>query len=191
MSQNGGTMSQRGARSAESETATLGAGCFWCVEAVFQQLQGVLRVVPGYAGGTVEQPTYQQVCSGTTGHAEVAQIDFDTRVLSFAGLLEVFWRTHDPTTLNRQGPDVGTQYRSAIFYHGEAQRDIAERSRQDAAQLWASPIVTAIEPCGRFYPAEDYHRDYYRLNPGQTYCRLVIAPKLKKFTQEFADRLTR
>ena len=174
---------------AERETATLGAGCFWCVEAVFQQLQGVLRVLPGYAGGAVDRPTYQQVCSGTTGHAEVAQIDFDPRQLSFAGLLEVFWRTHDPTTLNRQGPDVGTQYRSAIFCHSEAQQTTAEASRQAAAGLWSAPIVTTIEPLRQFFPAEEYHRDYYRLNPGQTYCRLVIAPKLKKFTQEFASRL--
>jgi peptide-methionine (S)-S-oxide reductase len=171
------------------ETATLGAGCFWCVEAVFQQVQGVLRVLPGYAGGSVENPTYQQVCGGTTGHAEVAQIDFDPRHLSFADLLEVFWRTHDPTTLNRQGPDVGTQYRSVIYYHSEAQRALAERSRREAASLWADPIVTAIEPLTRFYLAEDYHHNYYRLNPGQTYCRLVIAPKLKKFSQEFAGRL--
>ena len=175
--------------SAERETAALGAGCFWCVEAVFQQLQGVLSVIPGYTGGTVAQPTYQQVCSGATGHVEVAQIGFDPQHLAFADLLEVFWRTHDPTTLNRQGPDVGTQYRSVIFYHGEAQRVVAEASRQEAAQQWTDPIVTAIEPCPRFYPAEDYHRDYYRLNPGQTYCRLVIAPKLKKFNQEFAGRL--
>lgn len=182
-------MSQRGTRSTERETATLGAGCFWCVEAVFQQLQGVLRVVPGYAGGTVEQPTYQQVCSGATGHAEVAQIEFDPQQLAFADLLEVFWRTHDPTTFNRQGPDVGTQYRSVIYYHSEAQRLTAERSRQEAAQLWADPIVTAIESCPRFYPAEDYHLNYYRLNPGQTYCRLVIAPKVKKFNREFAGRL--
>ncbi|MCC7265600.1 MAG: peptide-methionine (S)-S-oxide reductase MsrA [Candidatus Latescibacteria bacterium] len=177
--------------SAAYETATLGAGCFWCVEAVFQQLRGVLRVVPGYAGGSVENPTYQQVCGGTTGHAEVAQIDFDPRLLSFADLLEVFWRTHDPTTLNRQGPDVGTQYRSAIYYHSEAQRQTAEISRQAAARHWENPIVTTIEPCDRFYPAEDYHRDYFRLNPGQTYCQLVIAPKLKKFAKEFADRLAR
>lgn len=182
-------MSQKGTMSSERETATLGAGCFWCVEAVFQQLQGVLRAVPGYAGGAIERPTYQQVCSGTTGHAEVAQIDFDPQRLAFADLLQVFWRTHDPTTPNRQGPDVGTQYRSVIFYHSEAQRVVAERSRQEAAPLWADPIVTAIEPCSRFYPAEDYHRDYYRLNPGQTYCRLVIAPKLKKLAQEFAGRL--
>lgn len=184
-------MSPKGILLAASETATLGAGCFWCVEAVFQQLQGVLRVVPGYAGGASERPTYQQVCSGTTGHVEVAQLDFDPQQIAFADLLEVFWRTHDPTTLNRQGPDVGSQYRSAIFYHNEAQRVVAEASRQAAAQLWADTIVTAIEPCSPFYPAEDYHRDYYRLNPGQTYCRLVIAPKLKKFAQEFAGRLSR
>ena len=184
-------MSPKGILSPACESATLGAGCFWCVEAVFQQLQGVLRVVPGYMGGAVAEPTYQQVCSGTTGHVEVAQIDFDPQQFAFADLLEVFWRTHDPTTLNRQGPDVGTQYRSAIFYHSEAQRVVAEDSRQAAAQLWADAIVTAIEPCSRFYPAEDYHRDYYRLNPGQTYCRLVIAPKLVKFAQEFAGRLAR
>lgn len=191
MSQERGTVSPEGTGSAERETATLGAGCFWCVEAVFQQLRGVLRVLPGYAGGTVERPTYQQVCGGTTGHAEVAQIDFDPRLLSFAELLEVFWRTHDPTTLNRQGPDVGTQYRSAIFFHSEVQRQTAELSRREAAHRWQDPIVTTIEPCGPFYPAEDYHRDYYRLNPGQTYCQLVIAPKVKKFTKEFADRLAR
>ena len=173
------------------ETATLGAGCFWCVEAVFQRLSGVRRAVPGYAGGRVENPTYQQVCSGVTGHAEAVQIAFDADAISFADLLAVFWRTHDPTTLNRQGADVGTQYRSVIFYHTEAQRAVAEKSKQeaDASGLWPDPIVTEIVPFRNFYEAEDYHRDYYRLNPDQPYCRMVIDPKIRKFRKEFQDRL--
>ena len=173
------------------ETATLGAGCFWCVEAVFQDLKGVHRAVSGYAGGAVENPTYQQVCTGTTGHAEVVQITFDPEAISFADLLAVFWRTHDPTTLNRQGADVGTQYRSAIFYHTEEQRAIAEESKRetDASGLWPGPIVTEIAPLRNFYEAEDYHRDYYRLNPDQPYCRMVIDPKIRKFRKAFQDRL--
>lgn len=171
------------------EMATLGAGCFWCVEAIFQNLKGVRSATSGYAGGTLENPTYPQVCSGKTGHAEVVQLEFEPQTLFFAELLEVFWRTHDPTTLNRQGHDVGTQYRSVIFYHSEAQRAIAEKSRQEAASLWPDPIVTQIAPFRNFYPAEEYHRDYYRLNPDQSYCRLVIAPKLQKFAKEFKDRL--
>lgn len=173
------------------EIATLGAGCFWCVEAVFQDLSGVQRVVSGYAGGSVESPTYQQVCGGTTGHAEAVQITFDPAVLSYADLLEVFWRVHDPTTLNRQGADVGTQYRSIIFYHDDAQRVVAEQSKRAtaAAGLWPAPIVTEIVPFTNFYQAEAYHQNYYRSNPHQPYCRAVIDPKVRKFRKDFQARL--
>jgi peptide-methionine (S)-S-oxide reductase len=173
------------------ETATLGAGCFWCVEAVFQELRGVERVVSGYAGGAATNPTYQQVCSGSTGHAEAVQITFDPAVISFEELLEVFWRTHDPTTLNRQGADVGTQYRSVIFYHTEEQRMIAERSKRetDTSGLWPHPIVTEIAPFTDFYQAEGYHQDYYRSNPHQPYCMLVIDPKLRKLRAAFGEKL--
>ena len=172
-----------------TETATLGAGCFWCVEAIFQPLKGVHHVVSGYAGGALEHPTYQQICSGATGHAEVVQLSFDPEVISYEDVLYVFWRTHDPTTLNRQGADSGTQYRSVIFYHSEEQRALAESSRQEAATLFPDPIVTQIVPFQRFYPAEDYHQKYYRLNPEQPYCRLVIDPKVRKFSQEFHDEI--
>lgn len=173
------------------EVATLGAGCFWCVEAVFQDLKGVQKVVSGYAGGSVHNPTYQQVCTGRTGHAEVAQITFDPNVISFEQLLDVFWRTHDPTTLNRQGADVGAQYRSAIFYHSDAQKAIAERSKRetDASGLWSDPIVTEIAPLTDFYAAEDYHQNYYKSNSNQPYCRAVIDPKMRKLKKEFADKL--
>lgn len=173
------------------ETATLGAGCFWCVEAIFQDLKGVHQVVSGYAGGAVDNPTYQQVCSGTTGHAEVVQITFDPQVISFAELLTVFWRTHDPTTLNRQGADVGTQYRSAIFYHDEEQKRVAEKSKREtnAFGLWPDPIVTEIAPFDSFYEAEDYHQNYYRLNANQRYCQMVIDPKVRKFRKAFRDKL--
>ncbi len=173
------------------ETATLGAGCFWCIEAVYQELQGVHRVVSGYTGGTVENPTYYQICGGNTGHAEVIQLTFDPEVVSFAEVLDVFWRTHDPTTLNRQGPDSGTQYRSAIFYHSEEQRVIAEKSKQeaDAAGLWRDPIVTEITPCATFYEAEAEHQNFYRENPRQPYCSVLITPKMQKFRKEFRDKL--
>ncbi len=173
------------------EKATFGAGCFWCVEAVFQQLNGVHQVVSGYSGGEVENPSYKEVCTGRTGHAEVAQITYDPEVISYEDLLYVFWRTHDPTTLNRQGADVGTQYRSVIFYHDEEQKAIAEKSRRetDASRVWPNPIVTQIEPLRNFYPAEDYHQNYYRENPYQPYCVAVIDPKVRKFKKEFADRL--
>jgi peptide-methionine (S)-S-oxide reductase len=173
------------------EMVTLAAGCFWCVEAVFSRLRGVEKVVSGYAGGTVPNPTYSSVCSGTTGHAEAVQITFDPEVISFAEILEVFWRSHDPTTLDRQGSDIGTQYRSAIFYHDESQRDIAENSRRAAGEsrLWPDQIVTEIVPFTTFYEAEGYHQDYYRLNSGQPYCRLVIDPKIRKLQKEFADKL--
>lgn len=173
------------------ETATLGAGCFWCVEAIFQDLAGVQQVVSGYAGGKVGNPTYQQVCTGTTGHAEAVQITFDPEVISFEDLLYIFWRTHDPTTLNRQGADVGTQYRSVIFYHDEKQKAIAEKSKQEteASGLWPNPIVTEITPFSNFYRAEGYHQDYYRQNSNQPYCRVVIDPKVRKFKKEFQDKL--
>ncbi len=173
------------------ETATLGAGCFWCVEAVFLELNGVHEVVSGYAGGTVQNPTYQQVCTGMTDHAEVVQITFNPAVISFSDVLRVFWRTHDPTTLNRQGADVGTQYRSVIFYHDEEQKSVAETSKRetDAAGLWEDPIVTEIVPAAKFYAAEEYHQDYYALNPYQPYCQIVIDPKLKKFRKEFGSKL--
>lgn len=173
------------------ESATLGAGCFWCVEAIFQDLKGVHSVVSGYAGGHVQNPSYDEVCKGTTGHAEVARIQFDPKIISYADILYVFWRTHDPTTLNRQGADVGTQYRSVIFYHTDEQRKMAENSKMDTIEsgLYAEPIVTEIVPLSNYYEAEDYHQDYFNLNPNQPYCRLVIDPKVNKFRKEFKDKL--
>lgn len=173
------------------ETATLAAGCFWCVEAVFVRLKGVLRVVSGYAGGAVMNPTYQEVCCGTTGHAEAVQITFDPNIIAYTELLDLFWRIHDPTTLNRQGADVGTQYRSAIFYHDERQREAAEHSLREAeaARLHPDPIVTEIVPYKEFYPAEQYHQDYYSHNPHQPYCLMVIAPKIRKLQSSFGSKL--
>ena len=173
------------------ETATFGAGCFWCVEAVFLQLEGVHEVVSGYTGGTTVNPTYQAVCMGMTGHAEVIQFQFDPDVISYEELLEVFWHTHDATTLNRQGGDVGTQYRSAIFYHTEAQKQTAEQSKteMDASDMWDDSIVTEITPANVFYPAENYHQNYFQLNPNQPYCQFVIHPKMRKFTKDFKDKL--
>lgn len=163
-----------------TEVAVLGAGCFWCVEAVFQRIDGVVSVLPGYAGGHVANPTYEQVCTGKTGHAEVARVEFDPARVSFARILDVFWRAHDPTTLNRQGADTGTQYRSAIFTADEQQQRIAEESRRLAQAAFAAPIVTEIAPLRAFYPAEDYHRDYFNRNRNAPYCQAVIAPKLQK-----------
>lgn len=176
----------------QTEQATFGAGCFWCVEAVFKRLEGVQSVQPGYAGGHVEDPTYEEVCSGDTGHAEVCQLEFDPEQVSYEDLLEVFWGIHNPTTKNREGPDVGSQYRSVIFYHDERQKKLAETSKKaaDASDIWDDPIVTEIEPLENFYPAEAYHRDYYENNPDQSYCRTVIRPKIEKFKKEFRDRLT-
>jgi len=173
------------------ETATFAAGCFWCVEALFSRLRGVKKVVPGYSGGTVANPTYREVCDGATGHAEAVQITFDPEWISFAELVEVFWHTHDPTTPNRQGADVGSQYRSAIFFHDENQLRTAEESRRkaEAADHWPDPIVTEIVPFAHFFAAEAYHQDYYRLNPEQMYCRIVIHPKISKLQEEFADKL--
>lgn len=175
------------------EVATLGGGCFWCVEAVFAELNGVERVESGYMGGTIENPTYQQVCSGTTGHAEVAQVTFDPQTISFEQILEVFFTAHDPTTLNRQGGDVGTQYRSVIFYHDEQQKEIAARviKELDAAKIWDAPIVTEISPVETFYQAEDYHQEYFKFNGEQPYCRVVIAPKVAKVREHFRDKLKR
>lgn len=171
--------------------ATFGSGCFWCTEGVFQQLRGVHSAVSGYSGGQVENPTYQQVCAGTTGHAEVVQVTYDPSLVTFAELLEVFWKTHDPTTLNRQGNDVGTQYRSVIFYHNETQRDEAERYKQqlDESHVFGSPIVTQIVPFERFFRAEEYHQNYYDQNPQQPYCQAVVGPKIEKFKKSFSDRL--
>lgn len=170
--------------------ATLGAGCFWCVEAVFQNLEGVHTVVSGYTAGKVKNPTYKEVCSGLTGHAEVAQLTYDPAVVSFEEILEVFWKTHDPTTLNRQGNDVGTQYRSGIYYHDEQQREIAERYKKQLNDSGAfpGPIVTEIEPLGVFYKAEDYHQNYFNENPNQPYCQFVVRPKVEKFQKLFGAK---
>lgn len=173
------------------EIATLGGGCFWCLEAVYLDVRGVYRVVSGYAGGHVPNPTYEQVCTATTGHVEVVQVHFDPKVISYEELLEIFWRIHDPTTPNRQGNDVGPQYRSAIFYHDDAQRATAEKSREQiaAAGLWTNPIVTEITPLDVFYEAETYHQDYFNRNPFQPYCQYVIDPKVRKFRKQFQTRL--
>ncbi len=173
------------------EIATLGGGCFWCLEAVYVDLRGVEKVVSGYAGGQVVNPSYRQVCAGTTGHAEVVQVHFDPQVISLREILQVFFTIHDPTTLNRQGADVGTQYRSAIFYHDEAQRETAQAVIQEigAARLWSAPIVTQVAPLEVFYPAEDYHQEYFAHNAYQPYCQIVIAPKVAKFRKEFVGKL--
>ncbi len=173
------------------DTATFGGGCFWCVEAIFQQMEGVEKVISGYSGGKVDNPTYKEICTGTTGHAEVAQIIYDPSVVSYDELLKAFWSTHDPTTLNRQGADVGTQYRSVIFYHNDNQKQLAEKykSELDKTGVFGSPIVTEISPFAKMYIAEDYHQNYYNDNKNQGYCQYVIAPKLEKFKKVFADKL--
>jgi peptide-methionine (S)-S-oxide reductase len=168
----------------KTETATLGGGCFWCVQAIYERLPGVISATSGFAGGHTENPTYPQVCTGATGHAEVTQIVFDPDKISYAQLLDVFWQAHDPTTLNRQGEDVGTQYRSVIFYHSEQQKLIAEKSQRAAQENFSSPIVTEVVPFKKFYPAEAYHQGYYDANTNQTYCRLVITPKLEKLVHK-------
>jgi peptide-methionine (S)-S-oxide reductase len=171
-------------------TATFGAGCFWCVEAIFQDVVGVQKVVSGYAGGNLKNPTYREVCSGMTGHAEVVQIHFDAATVSFESLVKIFFTTHDPTTLNRQGADAGTQYRSVIYYHDEEQRSIAEQLKQNfAPTLWDDPIVTEISPVTTFYSAEGYHQNYYKDNPYQPYCTIVISPKVRKFRKDFSHLL--
>jgi peptide-methionine (S)-S-oxide reductase len=173
------------------EIATLGGGCFWCLEAVFERMQGVDQVESGYMGGEVENPTYREVCSGATGHAEVVQVNFDAEITDFESILNVFFAIHDPTTLNRQGNDVGTQYRSVIFYHSEAQRETAARTiaRMEEEGSLRDPIVTELTPSTTFYKAEDYHQEYFRNNPQQPYCAYVVAPKVKKFLTHFGDRV--
>jgi peptide-methionine (S)-S-oxide reductase len=171
------------------ETATLAGGCFWCLEAVYLEMEGVTKVESGYMGGEVENPTYEQVCGGRTGHAEVVQITFDPATTTYRDLLEVFFTIHDPTTLNRQGNDVGTQYRSAIFYHSEEQRQTASEVMQEMAAVWDDPIVTKLEPASRFYVAENYHHDYYRRNSMQPYCLFVVRPKVQKFRSKFAGKM--
>jgi peptide-methionine (S)-S-oxide reductase len=175
----------------KTDTATFGAGCFWCVEAIFQQLNGVYSVVSGFSGGHVRNPSYKEVCNGTTGHAEVCQIVYNPSVISYLELLEVFWKIHDPTTLNRQGADIGTQYRSSIFYHDEQQKALAEemKSRLNKAGIWHDPVITEIVPYKIFYKAEDYHQEYYFNNTSQPYCSAVITPKIEKFRKIFADKL--
>ena len=174
-----------------AEKATLGGGCFWCTEAVFDELKGVEDVVSGYTGGHVPNPTYRQVCSGTTGHAEVVQVTFDPEVISYRDILEIYFTIHDPTTLNRQGADVGTQYRSVIFYHDDEQRAVAERviSDLESEGIWSDPIVTEVAAFDEFYVAEDYHQNYFRNNGFQPYCQVIIAPKVAKFRKEHLDRL--
>lgn len=177
----------------QSGRATFGTGCFWCTEAVFQRLRGVKRVVSGYSGGRMPNPTYKQVCTGLTGHAEVIDIEFDPQVVSYAKLLEVFWVTHDPTTLNRQGPDVGTQYRSAIFFHDDKQRELAERykAKLNQSRVFRDPVVTEITKFTNFYPAEGYHQDYFARNGRQPYCQFVIRPKVQRFNKLFRDDIER
>lgn len=173
------------------EIATFGAGCFWCTEAVFERLEGVEKVLSGYSGGHIKNPSYKEVCTGTTGHAEVTQIYFNPAIISFEDLLDVFWHTHDPTTLNRQGNDMGTQYRSVIFYHDENQKRMAEESKNriDHSGTFKDPVVTEISPLVNFYEAEDYHQDYFNNNPNQPYCSVVISPKIKKFTAKYKERI--
>ena len=173
------------------DTITLGAGCFWCVEAIFTELEGVESVAPGYAGGHVENPSYKEVCTGNTGHAEVAQVVYDPEVISLADILKIYWKTHDPTTLNRQGNDVGTQYRSVIFYHNKEQKELAEKFKKQLNDegAWENPVITEIAPLDAFYEAEDYHHDYFSQNPDQQYCKFVIQPKVEKFKKVFPDKL--
>jgi len=175
------------------QKATFGNGCFWCTEAIFQQLKGVISTKSGYSGGQVENPTYRAVCSGETGHAEVLQIEFDSSIISFSELLEVFWKTHDPTTLNRQGNDVGTQYRSVIFYHSAEQKDEAElgKNQVNKSGAWQDPIVTEITDFEKFYPSEDYHDSYFETHGHEPYCSLVVAPKVEKFKKEFGSKISK
>jgi peptide-methionine (S)-S-oxide reductase len=178
-------------KSMHTEIITLGNGCFWCTEAIFQQVKGVTKVTSGYSGGHVENPTYEEVCEKTTGHAEVLQVEFDTTQVTIDEILEIFWQTHDPTTLNRQGNDVGPQYRSVVFYHNKSQKERAEffKKKLDESGAFGNPIVTAIEPYTNFYVAENYHQDYYNKNGNQPYCYFVIRPKLEKFEKAFKDKM--
>lgn len=174
-----------------TEIATLGGGCFWCTEAVFQQMAGITAVESGYTGGQVVNPSYEQICEGTTGHAEVVRLTFDSAVVSFREILEVFFTIHDPTTLNRQGNDVGTQYRSVIYYHTPEQQDVAKQVISEMANVWDAPIVTELSPAETYYKAESYHQNYFRQNPLQGYCAFIVAPKVSKFRQTFKDKLSR
>jgi peptide-methionine (S)-S-oxide reductase len=183
-----GMIRKKGARMAQ-EIALLGGGCFWCIEAVYRRVKGVASAVSGYAGGAVPDPDYRTVCSGTTGHAEVVEVTFDPDVISFSEILDIFWVIHDPTTRDRQGADVGTQYRSVIFYHGETQKTAAETSMAKVQAQFEAPIVTELLPAPHFYPAEAYHQHYYDLNTEQGYCRVVIAPKLQKFMRHFKEKV--
>ncbi|HMO61718.1 MAG TPA: peptide-methionine (S)-S-oxide reductase MsrA [Ferruginibacter sp.] len=174
-----------------ADTATFGTGCFWCTEAIFQQLEGVIKVTSGYSGGQTQNPTYKEICTGLTGHAECLNIVYDPSKITYDELLEIFWQTHDPTTLNRQGNDVGTQYRSVIFYHNELQKEKAThyKSALDKSGAWSKPIVTTLEPFVKFYPAEDYHQNYFINNPDQAYCQFVVRPKVEKFEKVFKAKL--
>lgn len=174
-----------------SDVATFGSGCFWCTEAIFEGLKGIISVVSGYSGGNVPNPSYEAVCTGKTGHAEVCRITFDPKLISYDELLEIFWKTHNPTTLNQQGNDVGTQYRSVIFYHNEGQKKKAEYYKEELSKsgAWDYPVITKITPFGKYYKAEDYHQHYFERNPDQGYCSFVIAPKVEKFRKVFKDKL--
>ncbi len=175
----------------ETDTATFGSGCFWCTEAIFASLEGVISATSGYSGGNIKNPTYKQICSGTTGHAEVVQLVYDPELISFEVLLEAFWGSHDPTTLNRQGNDVGTQYRSVIFFHNTHQEELATKFKDELnrEKVFPNPVITEISPFSEFYKAENYHQDYYEQNGNEPYCRLVIAPKLEKFRKVFSEKL--
>jgi peptide-methionine (S)-S-oxide reductase len=174
-----------------TEIATIAGGCFWCTEAVFSELKGVQKVQPGYSGGRLQNPTYEQVCSDSTGHAEAIQVTFDPKIISYKDLLRIFFSVHDPTTLNRQGNDVGTQYRSAIFYHNQEQKETAEQVMKAVSdeKIWGGPLVTELVPFTAFYPAEDYHKDYFKRNPNQGYCQVIIAPKVSKFRKRYVSML--
>ena len=193
MSKTANSKTEKKDQSQNREVATFGAGCFWCVEALFQTIEGVESVVSGYSGGDVVNPTYEEVCSGATGHAEVCQVTYDPSKVTYGELLKVFWQVHDPTTLNRQGADVGTQYRSVIFYHTEEQKRLAEASRKglDESGTWKNPVVTEISPCKNFYPAEGYHQDYFKQNADKPYSAFVIKPKMQKFKTAFKDKVKR
>ncbi|MFB3906223.1 MAG: peptide-methionine (S)-S-oxide reductase MsrA [Acidobacteriota bacterium] len=186
-----GYMNNQRTFGASEEVITLGGGCFWCTEAIFDELKGVSRIESGYSGGTVPNPTYEQVCTGKTGHAEVIQVTFDPQVISLKDILHIFFTVHDPTTLNRQGPDVGTQYRSAIFYRDDEQKRVAQEVMREveASKIWNAPLVTTLEPFQAFYQAEDYHQTYFASNPNQPYCRVIIAPKVAKFREKYRSRL--
>ena len=173
------------------EIATLANGCFWCTEAIFSRVKGIKSVIPGYSGGSTNNPSYEQVCTGITGHAEAIQIEFDSKIISFEKILDIFWHTHDPTTLNRQGNDIGTQYRSAIFYHDDNQKNIAEKLKKELEKedVFKNPIVTEITPFSKFYPAENYHKEYFENNRNAPYCSFVIDPKIQKLLQKYSDKI--